>query len=94
LKRNGRKLRSRTKTTDGFGKASDDLFQQAVRGEAALYMSIVNLREAYYGLIKDIVVSLELISRKRLSGKLLLAPCPRKNGCPEILFLGQPITDC
>ena len=32
----------------------DDLFQQAVRGEAMLYISIVNLLEVYYGFIKDI----------------------------------------
>ena len=32
----------------------DDLFQQAMRGKIALYMSIVNLLEVYYGFISDI----------------------------------------
>ena len=32
----------------------DELFQKAVRDEAALYISIVNLLEVYYGFIGDI----------------------------------------
>ena len=32
----------------------DNLFQQAVKGEAALCMSIINLLEVYYGFIGDI----------------------------------------
>ena len=32
----------------------DDLFQKTVRGDALLYMSIVNLLEVYYGFIRDI----------------------------------------
>ncbi|MDR0442909.1 MAG: PIN domain-containing protein [Treponema sp.] len=35
-------------------EAVDDLFQQTVRGEAALSMSIVNLLEVYYGFIGEI----------------------------------------
>jgi PIN domain nuclease of toxin-antitoxin system len=35
-------------------EAVDDLFQQAVHGDAALSMSIVNLLEVYYGFIPDI----------------------------------------
>jgi predicted nucleic acid-binding protein len=35
----------------------DNLFQQSVRGEAVLCMSIVNLLEVYYGFIKDIGLS-------------------------------------
>jgi predicted nucleic acid-binding protein len=35
-------------------EAVDNLFQQAVQGEAKLYMSIVNLLEVYYGFFEDI----------------------------------------
>jgi PIN domain nuclease of toxin-antitoxin system len=33
--------------------AVDNLFQKAVRGEAALYMSIINLLEVFYGFIRE-----------------------------------------
>jgi PIN domain nuclease of toxin-antitoxin system len=38
-------------------KEVDDLFQQAVHGDALLSMSIVNLLEVYYGFIKDIGIT-------------------------------------
>jgi len=38
-------------------EAVDNLFQQAVRGNAMLSMSIVNLLEVYYGFIGDIGLS-------------------------------------
>ena len=34
--------------------AVNNLFQQAVKGEIELYMSVINLLEVYYGLISDI----------------------------------------
>jgi len=34
--------------------AVDNLFQQAVRGQIKLYMSIINLLEVYYGYIGDV----------------------------------------
>jgi len=41
---------------EGAG-AVDNLFQQAVKGEIKLYMSIINLLEVYYGFIGDIGVA-------------------------------------
>ena len=35
-------------------EAVDDLFHQAIRGDVALSMSIVNLLEVYYGFVPDI----------------------------------------
>jgi PIN domain nuclease of toxin-antitoxin system len=39
---------------EGGAKEVDNLFQQAVQGNALLSMSIVNLLEVYYGFITDI----------------------------------------
>jgi predicted nucleic acid-binding protein len=33
--------------------AVDDLFQKTIRGEAALYMSVINLLEVFYGFIGE-----------------------------------------
>jgi len=38
-------------------EAVDNLFQQAVKGEVKLYMSIINLLEVYYGFIGDIGIA-------------------------------------